>query len=80
MSRYSKAINFGGREVTIAHGFDRVTGYFLDMYEEDEEGDDVTVYDTSSFFGNYDKEVAIPLLEAAGFQEAVLAIVLDIPY
>lgn len=79
MSRYSKFLKKGSTE-EVAYGFDRVTGYFFQVFGEDKEGEEVLLVDECSTFTGMSKGRMVELMEEYGVgEEHKHLVALDLP-
>ena len=77
MSRYVKNL---GEGKDVAYGFDHVTGYFFQVFDTDEDGEDILLVDECSLFTKVSKGRLIELMKEYGADETHIAnVALDLP-
>ena len=78
MSRYTKELDNGK---TIAYGYDKTLGYFLDVFDvPDDKGEEVLLIEESSIFTGMNNGKMIELMNVYGLPESHLELVaMDLP-
>jgi hypothetical protein len=79
MSRYTKQLS---EHKYVAYGFDRILGYFLDVWEEgQDEDEDIYLIEESSKLTDMTNGKMIELMTLYGLPESQIeAVAMDIPF
>lgn len=77
MSRYTRQIDY---DRLLAWGFDRVTGYFLQVFGNLNNGEEYILVDASSMFGTSNGEMLELMEEYEIPEEHITKVALDLPF